>query len=1549
MSKKLRFLYALGLTLAMVLTPLAGVAAQEPVAQTSLDAYRSLFASSDLYALAQSGGSETVDINLIVAEGTDVSKWLSDAIVRRPVAGMVGITARVKADALAKVASQPGVLSIRPFLIEAETMRAISPEADAPALVRGAKGLLGADVARRTLQRADLAAEPSGAGASPSSYVGVDVLGASDAWDLGYTGQGVIVGHLDDGCDFGHPDLEGTWATVTDATSPYDGWPLVYDAGPALLYVGYGEAFSWQSAWEETLGGLYSYYVDTSATPEITVSPSGITATAVITTVGYIDPPDYQTMGVLEHEYTFTNTSKSGVYHAGIHPDVLLTLFDYYGGYAAVLVADEAEAGVYDTVYVDWDANYRFDWYERFTQAHPTGWYYDDEAEGWSRDVTGDGVADVSAGIMYWIADGENVIPGTDVVYDPAYLETPAAGDLVLFYGDYNGNTHGTGTASAVAAQGVTTGRASADGTLIPDWADVSGGTVLGTAPDAKLFSSNLFSVGTTDLDSWYVHAVGYDGLPGTGDEAQVDTNSWGYTVREDAWLHDESRLITLLNMMFPDTAWVISSGNGGTGYGTSGGPGSATTAIQVGGFDLNGTTLGYNEPIAGPDQILWGDLTPFSSRGPDTAGRGDVEIMSIADGATGAMPLMYAVYSSYELDGNTAFTEFGGTSQACPLTAGIAALAAEAYKQANGAFPGYTTLKSILMSSATDANLDTFVQGAGRVNAKKAVEVAAGLGGFYVDPPQWDAGNYRGEEYLDFAYLVEPGSSDSQSFTVSNTAATTATLSISDSTLMKVGEWSTVLTTTVANEEAVRNLSKPDYLVPLYVKDGGVNVIPDGTDLMVVNVSMAWDKFSLGDQTDPTDMTVDSLWYMKALQWTDLNRNGVLWDDADGNGAVNDGELDNPPATGDADMDNSSMEINEFSLDYTYGTTKEVRVYGPLERASDGLFIGLHHYTSTGREISKPIPVTPLKIVVSFYQQMDVDWLETSVPTLTVGAGITGTFTATVTVPSDQAPGLYEGAIRVAGGDQEAVIPVALNVPAVVKPGNVNFSFGGQDPSGALYDNSYVRGGFDWLGNGAQDQGDWRMFFVDVPDDTGLPAGAHWFVDTQWKTETTDIDTLILGPVADSYSVHYPGAFGPYTLGLLGGSQDTGYDRGDIYGWGEDAFTWQTATGGPEETVVAPLRSGLNLIAVQNVLYGGMEPTERFTGTVGSISVTPYPIAATVGTLSGSVQVTFTSSLDISGLGYGGSFGLSKPMLYEDQAITQGAQKLHRFTVGDSALLEVTLGTKNEATTPDLDLYLYRAIGGKWVQIASSGSATSDEFIRIVRPTAGQYMAMIYGYAVLGTGTYDLEVRSVEGHDLTVTDLPTGTIEAGVPYVLDLSFSKAAASGAYEGVVLLGTDKSPNMMQVPVQITFDTPSLTGSTKAADASVTWDDTISYSISAVNSGVAAGTVSITDYLPQSDSVLFLSDTLTATTGTATWDGTQNGGYGVVTWDGELAAGDTLTISFQMATVSAPVWGASETITNTVTFEDGVNPDITKDVVTEIKPFLKLRLPMLMKQG
>ncbi len=56
-----------------------------------------------------------------------------------------------------------------------------------------------------------------------------DLHHISEVWDYGYHGENVTLALVDTGIDFGHMDLQGTQAVVTNATSPYYGWPVAFD------------------------------------------------------------------------------------------------------------------------------------------------------------------------------------------------------------------------------------------------------------------------------------------------------------------------------------------------------------------------------------------------------------------------------------------------------------------------------------------------------------------------------------------------------------------------------------------------------------------------------------------------------------------------------------------------------------------------------------------------------------------------------------------------------------------------------------------------------------------------------------------------------------------------------------------------------------------------------------------------------------------------------------------------------------------------------------------------------------------------------------------------------------------------------------------------------------------------------------------------------------------------------------------------------------------------------------------------------------------------
>jgi ribosomal protein S6E (S10) len=83
--------------------------------------------------------------------------------------------------------------------------------------------------------------------------------GAEEAWGNGFTGEGVKIATITSGTDFGHPELAGRQATITNASSPYYGYPIAYDPTSMSSFVDTGLQAS-------TLDPSDSWYVNTSST-----------------------------------------------------------------------------------------------------------------------------------------------------------------------------------------------------------------------------------------------------------------------------------------------------------------------------------------------------------------------------------------------------------------------------------------------------------------------------------------------------------------------------------------------------------------------------------------------------------------------------------------------------------------------------------------------------------------------------------------------------------------------------------------------------------------------------------------------------------------------------------------------------------------------------------------------------------------------------------------------------------------------------------------------------------------------------------------------------------------------------------------------------------------------------------------------------------------------------------------------------------------------------------------------------------------------------------
>ena len=363
-----------------------------------------------------------------------------------------------------------------------------------------------------------------------------ELHGATDSWNRNISGQGIKVAVADSGIDFAHPDLNGTQARVNDSTSPWDGWPIVFD--PRSME-------QWQRNSNSYPSDSSSWYADTSS---IEMDLDGNEK---------LDNSNLSISGI--------NPSLSGEYHLGLHPDTVLQ--SLAGGEIDILVVDELVSGVYDTVYVDTNRDGNFSDEVPMRKGSETA----------GRDTDEDGLWDQSAGMIYWISDGTNSLP-----YGPTYTSRaglqdriPGNGNLTLFMLNVHtgpAGNHGTLCASAVAAQGV-----------------VGNGAVLGMAPDSELIAIANIYAGGSMLDVFRFAAEGYDGNLTSGDESQIASFSFGWRPPEGGADGSALYLDWMTRVHATKTTYLAAAGNGGHGYGTVATPGASSGIITVGAFSSKG------------------------------------------------------------------------------------------------------------------------------------------------------------------------------------------------------------------------------------------------------------------------------------------------------------------------------------------------------------------------------------------------------------------------------------------------------------------------------------------------------------------------------------------------------------------------------------------------------------------------------------------------------------------------------------------------------------------------------------------------------------------------------------------------------------------------------------------------------------------------------------------------------------------------------------------------------------------------------------------------
>lgn len=182
----------------------------------------------------------------------------------------------------------------------------------------------------------------------------------------------------------------------------------------------------------------------------------------------------------------------------------------------------------------------------------------------------------------------------------------------------------------------------------------------------------------------------------------------------------------------------------------------------------------------------------------------------------------------------------FGGTSEAAPLTAGVAALVIQAYRDTHGgATPSPALVKQIIMSSATDLGIMADQQGAGLVDALRAVQDARSIGS---PAPVGDGLLYSTNA---ISHIGQAGAATVTPVTVTNVGAVTQTVT---PTLQALGPSSTIASGTLQLNQA----TDPTFVYQTGQVLGDVHLVhfsvPSGANQLEDQI--AWDASAQATST---------------------------------------------------------------------------------------------------------------------------------------------------------------------------------------------------------------------------------------------------------------------------------------------------------------------------------------------------------------------------------------------------------------------------------------------------------------------------------------------------------------------------------------------------------------------------------------------------------------------------------------------------------------------------------------------------------------------------
>lgn len=549
---------------------------------------------------------------------------------------------------------------------------------------------------------------------TPSSFIAEDILQTEKVWqEYGYSGNGVTIGIIDSGVDFGVSDLSGAAKLLSTGIS------ASFDATGA----GLGYSNTTVQSFTNSRGEFLPL--------------SSVNITIWLGEQFTIDRSDNMGLRLSDLEITgIGKPSLSGNYKVGImyQPGFQETIPTQY---FIFVLTDATVSGIYDTLYVDLDTSLAIT-LSRSGYILESGNTYLSLAD-WSlvdeipygnsnpliaRDIDEDGINDVSMGILATTLDIYSVVNTnpTSEGLNVRGIDPKGRGFAVL----YDPVGHGTLVASASSARG------NSQITLFDDktTSTIENGTsykLFGAAPNSSVVVSKALTLQEFVI-GWYWTAglevvvdpfgnVIWDVTDNSIEHrSDISSNSWGSgIIAEDGTLKGQDLYSLLLDLFsapdilyigYPGMIFVVASGNAGPGYGTVAKPGTASMAITV------GASSSYHfKDNFGKNDVAW-----FSNRGPTPYGLIKPDLVALGNTGFTHYPLITGLGNGTRAGGT-----FGGTSEATPRVSGSIALVIEAMKD-GGISPSLSNIRTLIKGTAEDLGFHAAAQGAGLINPYAAI-----------------------------------------------------------------------------------------------------------------------------------------------------------------------------------------------------------------------------------------------------------------------------------------------------------------------------------------------------------------------------------------------------------------------------------------------------------------------------------------------------------------------------------------------------------------------------------------------------------------------------------------------------------------------------------------------------------------------------------------------------------------------------------------------------------------------------------------------------------